>query len=78
MDLNQALTEQKSEALALQPKFLATPRLCVHIMEIVLTSNMAGQNSSNETTLLRVHENSADGKECKCDGHNEIICNNNG
>jgi hypothetical protein len=75
VDLNEAPKEHKSGALPLQPTFLATSRLCVHIMEIVLTSNRAGQNNSNKTALLRVHEKSTDGKECKCDGHNEIICN---
>ena len=75
VDLNQAPTEQKSGVLPLQPTFLATSRLCVHIMEIVLTSNMADQKNCSKTTLLRVHENSTVGKECKCDGHNEIICN---
>ena len=71
-DLNQAPTEQKSGALQLQPTFLANSRLCVHIMEIVLTSNMADQNSNNKT-FLHVHENSTDGKECNRDGHNEMM-----
>jgi hypothetical protein len=78
VDLNQAPTEQKSGALLLLPTFLATSQLCVNIMEIVLTSNMAGQNSSNKTTLFRVYGNSTDGKECKCVGHNEITWNKSG
>jgi hypothetical protein len=63
VDFNQAPTEQKLGALPLQPGFLVTSRLCVHILEIVLTSIMAGQNSSNDKTSLHVQENSADGKE---------------
>lgn len=78
VDLNQAPTEQKSGGLALQPTFLATSRLCVHIMEIVLTSNTAGQYISNKSTLLRIHGKPTHGKECKRDGHNEIICNKSG
>ena len=68
VDLNQAPTEQKSEALPLQPTFLANSRLCVHIMEIIVTSNRKGQAAiikrhcyvRTKTLLMEKNENLMD------------------